>query len=152
MRISLWIIFLSFTGVFLSCKNKEHTSPKQNQVSYFNNNDTTVINKGVHMDWKEAPNDAVKIKKADLREGQLLLTISYGGGCQNHEFGINANSAIMKSLPPKRSIQLTHNSNEDQCKAYLTKKIQFDVTALLPQGSDSVILILEGYPKPLTLK
>lgn len=133
----------------LSCKNKQGAT-KTDTKSFFNQ-DTTIASTGIRYDMRDAPSDKVTIEKAIIREGILILSVQYGGGCKVHEFGINAQSAIMKSMPPKRGIQLTHKSNEDFCKALVTKDLQFNVKELLPEGSDEIFLILEGWDKPLKL-
>ena len=57
----------------------------------------------------------------------------------------------MKSLPPKRTVALIHNSNGDSCRELISETIKFDIRALAvteTSGSE-ITLLLEGYKEPI---
>lgn len=70
------------------------------------------------------------IENAELSGNQLHITISYSGGCKEHEFNLYHNKMISKSMPPILNIFLTHENNGDECEQYITKEIIFDVSTL----------------------
>jgi hypothetical protein len=85
-------------------------------------------------------------------EGNILsLDVEYSGGCEDHSFEFVGSAAIMKSLPPKRVVQLVHNSNGDSCRELISETIKFDISALAvteTSGSE-IILLLDGVKEPI---
>jgi hypothetical protein len=85
-------------------------------------------------------------------EGNILtLDVEYSGGCEDHSFEFIGSAAIMKSLPPKRAVQLVHNSNGDSCRELISETIKFDIRALAvteTSGSE-IILLLDGVKEPI---
>lgn len=65
-----------------------------------------------------------------IRKDKLLIDVSYGGGCRRHAFQLNWDGTILKSEPPKLILELSHNSNGDNCRALLHEQLQFDLTTL----------------------
>lgn len=91
--------------------------------------------------------DPLDIDSAYVIGNKLFLHIRYGGGCKDHSFKLIGSPMVMKSMPPKRSIQLYHNSNQDLCKAIVPKILEVDLKNIAYQqvpGSE-IIFILKGY-------
>lgn len=95
--------------------------------------------------------DPITITSAQINGNKLFLTVEYSGGCQEHTFQMVGNLAVMKSLPPKRSIRLIHESNDDHCRALITENLQINIEALAAdqRAGSEIILILDGYGKEL---
>lgn len=95
--------------------------------------------------------DPITITSALIEGNTLHLTVEYSGGCQDHSFEMIGSMAVMKSLPPKRSVRLIHESNDDHCRALITQNLRINIEALAyakEKGSE-IILILDGYGKEL---
>jgi hypothetical protein len=60
----------------------------------------------------------------------VVISVSYSGGCEQHFFEVVWDSAILYSNPPKIELILLHNSNGDQCEAYITEELVFSIKDL----------------------
>lgn len=92
------------------------------------------------------------IKSAKLEGNILTLSVEYSGGCNDHSFELIGSEAVMKSMPPKRSVKLVHNSNGDSCRELLSETIKFDIRALAfaqTTGSE-IVLMLDGYKQSIS--
>lgn len=93
--------------------------------------------------------DAYQIKSASLEQDSLILTITHGGGCKDHDYTLYSNGSLMKSLPPKMNLMLHHNGNEDYCRALIQKRLAFDLSAIKKLSSGKIILQIADYPTPI---
>ena len=84
-------------------------------------------------------NPIISIKRKNI----ITLKIGYSGGCKNHEFSIIGSQMISKSLPPIRNIQLIHNSNDDNCKSYVTQNLEYDISNLAYKKVNGSVIILK---------
>lgn len=74
--------------------------------------------------------DAATIVRADMRRDVIELTNRYGGGCEEHIFDLYWDGLFMESNPVQVNLQLSHNSNNDVCRALITEKVFFDLSLL----------------------
>lgn len=81
-------------------------------------------------DQSRYPADAVTIVSATIDGDTLNLTVSYGGGCSDHAFGMLAATAWMESYPVQVGMRLAHDAHGDACKALLARTLRFDLTPL----------------------
>ncbi len=88
--------------------------------------------------------DAIDINAVRVEGNKMYLEVSYSGGCAKHLFKMIGSTAIKKSLPPIRSIQLVHKGNNDVCRSIVKKTIQVDISDLAYPGGD-IILQLDGW-------
>ena len=58
----------------------------------------------------------------------LTVTVSYGGGCRQHDFTLVSSSAFMESNPVQLRVDLAHDARGDPCTAYPTEDYVFDLT------------------------
>ena len=95
--------------------------------------------------------DAIKIEEAKINGQVLEIKVSYGGGCEVHEFDLIGSSNISKSLPPIRSIQLIHRAHKDACKALVIKDLKFDLSsfAYKKESGSAIYLQLDGWEDKL---
>lgn len=95
--------------------------------------------------------DPVTITSAQITANTLFLTIEYSGGCEDHTFEMIGNAAVMKSLPPKRSVKLIHEANDDHCRSWITQNLEINIEDLADakKAGSEIILILDGYGKEL---
>lgn len=78
---------------------------------------------------------------------ELVVDVSYSGGCQEHVIGLCWNGVVEESLPPQTGIDLSHTGNLDPCEAWISEQRKI---SLLPikealQNEASVLLHLTGW-------
>lgn len=81
----------------------------------------------------------------------MTIGISYNGGCKDHVFRVVGSSVLAKSLPPIRTFQIIHNSNEDKCEKIMTENLKVDISALAykqEKGSE-IYLTLNGWDEKI---
>jgi hypothetical protein len=107
-----------------------------------------IIDKNV---YNNAHRDSVLINNVKIIQDRLIFNISYGGGCQDHEFSLIGTGEYAESYPIQTRILLSHNSNNDTCLALFTETLTFDLTPLkqdflklYSEGSETIILHIEG--------
>jgi hypothetical protein len=83
-------------------------------------------------DWQTITlwNDEAVIHNAQVANGVLYLTVRYGGGCAEHTFSLYAARYFLESQPPQAVLRLSHNANNDQCKALIQTVLRFDLLPL----------------------
>lgn len=75
----------------------------------------------------------------------LVLRVSYGGGCFEHSFSLEWDGTIMKSNPPIAPLRLVDTSDErDPCKAIRTKDLYFDLSSLDGLTAEIYLSTLSG--------
>ena len=100
---------------------------------------------------KSAVSESFTIQEASINGNVLRVTVSYIGGCEEHQFELIGNPNIAKSLPPIRSIELVHKSNGDACKEKMEETLLINISNLAhKQEAGSVIkLNLSGWKEQL---
>lgn len=78
-------------------------------------------------DWAEDP---FTVAEAVINDDTLHLTVSYGGGCEKHEFSLLAGDSFFESDPAMVEVMLSHNAHGDPCEAMITKELTFDLSPL----------------------
>lgn len=96
-------------------------------VKYGVTNQTRMV-EVVDPDKATIKKDGLVVNDVTLNKNILSMSVSYGGGCKDHIIDLIAYSGIMKSNPPQMNLVLSHNANNDMCEAYITRKMQFDLT------------------------
>jgi hypothetical protein len=100
---------------------------------------------------KPTVSESFTIQEASINGNVLRVTVSYSGGCGNHQFELVGSPNISKSLPPIRSIELVHQSNGDACKEKMEETLLINISNLAyKQEAGSVIkLNLSGWKEQL---
>ena len=87
-------------------------------------------------DLERWPLDAWALDTAFVAGDSLALTVSYGGGCESHEFWLLAVDGFHE-LPtagpvPTASVALflAHDDHDDRCEAYVTRTESFHLGPL----------------------
>lgn len=60
----------------------------------------------------------------------LTLDVSYGGGCESHDFTFITSGVFLESNPVQLQAVLAHDANGDSCEAWITGTYHFNVSAL----------------------
>ena len=57
----------------------------------------------------------------------LVVTVSRGGGCEEHLFTLEVGPRIRARAPPELDVAITHDNMGDACEAYMTDEVAFDL-------------------------
>ena len=76
--------------------------------------------------------DAYSVNEVELLGDELRVNVSYGGGCEQHNFEV-LNSDTIDGAGVKRSVLfLSHDANEDYCFAeILEHELCFDLATIM---------------------
>ncbi len=64
---------------------------------------------------------------ASIEEENLILNITYAGGCKVHKFELVWDGLYFESSPVQVNLSLHHSNENDNCKARKNKKIAFSL-------------------------
>lgn len=100
---------------------------------------------------KSKTSDPFTISSVSVDGNTMTIEVTYSGGCKDHSFQMTGSSMIAKSLPPIRTIQLTHASGGDECKKMIIQQIKVDVSALAykQESGSEIFLTLEGWKEKI---
>jgi hypothetical protein len=152
MRYS--VLFFLLTIIF-SCKtqkNNKHCFLKKKKKEQTENTlIAIIIDSSSDTTKKERTSDAFKILDAKISKNQLLLNVSYSGGCEKHSFKINGDLQLSKSLPPIRSVNLIHYGNNDACKKLIIENLVIDIRDLAYKKEDGseIYLSINGWTEKI---
>jgi hypothetical protein len=86
------------------------------------------------------PIDEVEIEDVSIDGGDILVTVSYGGGCGEHHFRVGGcgehhfrvcwDGEFMESYPVRADLEIIHDGHGDACLALITTTLRFDLSAL----------------------
>lgn len=90
---------------------------------------------GMDEDLTDLVTDAYEIAIAGdaapaVMDGILTVTLSRGGGCENHDFILVAAPRFREGNPVELPFVIVHDGNDDRCLAYLTDQVAFDLTKI----------------------
>lgn len=131
----------------MACGSKSTVATSENTPAETENNAEVSEAKPIQV-VELLPNDsgdAYTLRSTSVYGSVLEIVLTYSGGCKEHEFNLMTTGAIMKSMPPQMEIMLYHKGNEDFCRALVTDTVRFDLGAIKPEGSGSLILRLQHY-------
>ncbi|MHA2054994.1 MAG: hypothetical protein ACW99F_15515 [Candidatus Hodarchaeales archaeon] len=110
--------------------------------------DDIILNKEL---YDSAPRDSVYINDVYIRNNHLLVNISYGGGCKDHNFTLIGSTEYLESYPIRTTLLLSHQSNNDTCLAMFTRILLFNLSPLKKdfqelylEYTDTLLLRIEG--------
>ncbi len=123
----------------IKLKIKYQVNSEKKQIHFIDSSTDWVLKK-----------DLLTVNSASIEKDELLVSVSYGGGCANHFIELYSYTGILKSNPPQMNLVLSHNANNDMCEAYITKNFRFDLNAIKKYlgaqvgGTGTVILNIAG--------
>ncbi|SMD38893.1 hypothetical protein SAMN04488029_3931 [Reichenbachiella faecimaris] len=76
----------------------------------------------------------------------LIIDVAYSGGCEEHTFELIWPEVMTMIYPPRYTVILNHDANDDTCEAYLSTTLYFDLSqydlGLTPELMDVVDLTI----------
>jgi len=92
--------------------------------------------------WAEAP---FEVLAAEVQGDTLVTVVRYGGGCGEHQFELEADGPLMKSLPPKQPLRWVHRSPGDPCRALISDTVRADLSPFRGTPHGTTVLQLDGH-------
>jgi hypothetical protein len=158
------IFILAILGISIfSCKPKQTTSSSTEAVekkvkggtelTVDEPRDSTTlleINTSESNNMKET-GDPYSVLSAKIIGHELWLSVSYGGGCKEHQFELLFNQAYPESEneygETSRYINLTlkHNANNDMCRSIVQQNIRFNLKRIQDNGSHEMEISVSGW-------
>lgn len=71
--------------------------------------------------------DSFKINSAKRINDILEISISYSGGCKQHNFEVLWDGVVYTDPPCYMNLLIIHNANNDNCEALITETISIDL-------------------------
>ena len=115
---------VTLTEICVDCF--QHTYKRKNSSS----NSIIIIDYFVLIDLV---GDLVQINDVSVSGDNLRISVSYSGGCKEHEFKLYAGQSFMESEPVRSRLVLVHNAQNDMCQAWVTQTLNFDLGNLKRQ-------------------
>lgn len=143
MRCLPLLLLLSLA--LFGCKQKEQTAKSVEMEE--SAPETPIYQALVDAEKFAQDSDPISIKSAKMSGDFLELIVTYSGGCEQHDFELLSNGFYMKSLPPKLSLKLLHNANNDACRSLIEQPLSFNVKNMRYAGEGPLILLIEGMKK-----
>ena len=149
------LIILSITLAITSCKPKQEISETHSSTEQKANTQPAVILQRLKVnemvDMKNT-GDPYTIEKADISGDTLILRLSFGGGCEKHEFELLNNFAFKENINEfgrvenyQTRITLKHNAHNDRCRSIVREEKRFDLTPIQQNGTVKVRMKLSGW-------
>ncbi len=80
--------------------------------------------------YENAPRDPVTFNEIVIENDNMMLEVSFGGGCKKHDFLLVSGSSFMESYPVQIAAVLSHDAHNDSCEALIIKELTFDLSPL----------------------
>ena len=96
------------------------------------------------------PMDEFGVNEIEVTEDELLINVTYGGGCENHDFIMimNNQSPIDGGGQQNQILSLSHDANNDACYALILEhELCFNISNIENEGvlyfyhSDSLYIL-----------
>jgi hypothetical protein len=140
------IFLVMLLSASFSCK-KEKAEPK-------NLNSSEIVIKESAAEYSDALSTPSSLNSDPFTLNSILIegknvevTVSYPGGCTQHSFEIIWDEAVSNTNPPAINLAIIHDANGDNCEAYVTEVLTFNIGDLIDSclaGSVS-IAAFSGY-------
>lgn len=146
-----YLLILAMSLALFACKDKSEMVAAATTEAAPAEKQKEAVVKPVIVDpeYKGRETDAFSIKAASLTGDILTITVSYGGGCEEHVFELYSDKKYMKSLPPQLNLVLEHDANKDACRAMITQDLKFDLKGLQSSMGRQIRLNLANHRTPL---
>ena len=69
--------------------------------------------------------DEYALNSATITDDMLNISVSYSGGCEDHQFTLVVSDRFLESFPVQLHASIAHDANNDTCEAYPTEKLSF---------------------------
>ncbi len=82
-------------------------------------------------DCSSAEGDPFDLDAASIAGDTLLVTVSSGGGCEDHDWTLCwPDGAFAESEPVQARLEILHDDHDDPCDAIISEDLEFDLLPL----------------------
>ena len=85
----------------------------------------------------------------DARTHQLVVDVTYGGGCLEHSFALEWDGTVLKSDPPQFPVNIVDRTPPDSCRAMIDQQLRFDLSLSDIRGNGTLLLSTPGSPRAI---
>lgn len=159
-------ILLSIVITLLGCKNQQSSSSSSKDSAQTTKDveltvdeprdSTSILPIAVSEKFRmNETGDSYHILTAKIVDQVLWLTVSYGGGCREHEFEMRFNNAYQERLDEENqsvsliTLSLHHSANQDVCRSIVTQNLRFSLEALNNSGYENLLIRLSHFDDEL---
>lgn len=136
-------ILIGVAALFLAaCGNKKDAAATVEKVEEILPTIPTIT---VDRENEITTGDNYTINDVRIDNNKMVINVSYGGGCETHEWKLLTNGAMMKSMPPQMNVTLWHNSNGDNCRGWITEDLEFNLSPINSGDKGTIVLRLRNY-------
>jgi len=135
MKLIFSLLFVAFMASMISCEKEQDKKDE---------NSSQVVLKSSSADFLEAKSnisaetsDPFELGDVVVNGNEVSVTVSYSGGCKPHTFEIIWDEVVANTNPPQISLIILHDSNDDNCEAYITETLVFELEELVGTASVS---------------
>ena len=139
------ILFNLLIICFLSCENNNTNDDTNVSDSNLTNSNQIRIEEDLFNNIYSG----YAINGVSLNENTLQLSISYSGGCGDFEYDLVTNGLYLESSPPQLYIKLAF-AEEDDCEAWITENLSFNLRPIHYTSSGTIILHLEDWNESIS--
>lgn len=95
--------------------------------------------------------DPLAVDSVRVDGDTLVLDVTHGGGCANHEYAVVAWNGWLESHPVQVGALIAHDGHDDPCDALLSPTLRFDLRPLKDEyrdayGPGAAVLIIRLSP------
>jgi hypothetical protein len=145
MRKGILLLILALPLALVQCKSlcskKRVSEATVTEPSGTASTNIPIIDVRADYTWPGST-DPFTLNEVKVEGDNLMVTVTYGGGCKDHVFQMHSKGQFMKSLPPQLSLYLEHESNDDNCRALITETFNFDLKNCRNASAKEVKLII----------
>jgi hypothetical protein len=76
------------------------------------------------------PADPLTLDSLAIEGSELVVRVSYGGGCEQHSVDLVFWNGFLESNPVQAEAILAHDARNDPCDAFITTTRRFDLSRL----------------------
>lgn len=143
-RIQLPVVLLCIASIASSCKTK---SSAIQELMLSHQAELIIDDK---FDFTPFAEQDFKIIKHQIKSTSLKLFIEVNNACGAKHFRLITTSALMKSLPPQKSVFLINdNLTKVNCNRKAEVELEFDLSVLKSVPYETIVLNFDGYDSPV---
>ena len=152
------IILVAIAIAITGCKPKQTATVTSSSTEQKTDTQPVVILQNITIsemvDMKNS-GDPYTIENAKISGDTLILQMSYGGGCEEHNFELLNNNAYEENVDEWGDVvyatrfTLKHNANNDRCRSIVQSEEYFDLTNVKQLGSTRIHIKLSGWENQL---
>lgn len=102
-------------------------------------------------EFNDQPEEVIGIEDARIIDDCLFMTTDEITGCSFQDIPLVDANEIIGSNPPQRNIRIKDN-NTSACPDEAKDGLSYDITSLRVDGTNEVVLNLQGWDEPLTYR